>query len=49
MSVSEPESAANVDSSAVVGPSKPRLLQVLGPGLITGANLTAEARGIAFR
>ena len=24
-------------ASSVVGPSKPRLLQVLGPGLITGA------------
>ncbi len=27
-----------VAPSPIVGPSKPRLLQVLGPGLITGAS-----------
>jgi Mn2+/Fe2+ NRAMP family transporter len=30
--------AAAEGASSVVGPSKPRLLQVLGPGLITGAS-----------
>lgn len=28
----------SLDRSAVVGPSKPRILEVLGPGLITGAS-----------
>jgi Mn2+/Fe2+ NRAMP family transporter len=31
-------SIATEGASSVVGPSKPRLLQVLGPGLITGAS-----------
>ncbi len=38
MSVREHRRVANANSSAAVGASKPRLLQALGPGLITGAS-----------
>ena len=31
--------------SPVVGPTKPRLLSVLGPGLITGASDTEQLQG----
>jgi len=34
----EIEQEANPDPSAAVGPAKPRLLGILGPGLITGAS-----------
>src|SRR6201996_7949021 len=34
----EIEQPADADQSPVVGPTKPRLLGVLGPGLVTGAS-----------